>query len=55
MFLASDLASGLTGRLFGAQGNHYSEFRYQITDGADAAENQWTVPEIASRIRDIMR
>ncbi|MCX5759358.1 MAG: SDR family oxidoreductase, partial [Candidatus Hydrogenedentes bacterium] len=55
VFLASDLSSGLTGRLFGAQGNHYCEFRYQITDGADAAENQWTVQEIASRIRDIMR
>ena len=55
VFLASDLSSGLTGRLFGAQGNHYCEFRYQITDGADAAESQWTVQEIASRIRDIMR
>ncbi len=55
VFLASDLSSSLTGRLFGAQGNHYSEFRYQISDGADTAENQWTPQEIASRIRDIMR
>jgi len=55
VFLASELSSGLTGRLFGAQGSHYCEFRYQITDGADAAGALWSPQEIAARIKDIMK
>lgn len=55
VFLASELSSGLTGRLFGAQGGHYCEFRYQITDGADAAGALWSPQEIAARIQEIMK
>lgn len=49
LYLASDKASGVTGRIFAAQGNHLQEFYYATTPGLkkeDRAE-LWTIDEIA--------
>ena len=53
VFLASDLAAGVTGKLFAIQGNEMREFRYKITDGATAAGEIWTPEEIAGRLNEI--
>jgi NAD(P)-dependent dehydrogenase (short-subunit alcohol dehydrogenase family) len=53
VFLASDLAAGVSGRLFAVQGKEMREFRYKITDGANAAGEMWTPQEIASRFNEI--
>jgi len=53
VFLASDLAAGITGKLFAIQGKEMREFRYKITDGATAAGEMWTPHEIADRLNEI--
>jgi len=53
VFLASDLAAGVTGRLFAIEGRAIREFRYKATDGATAAGDMWTPEEISSRIKEI--
>jgi NAD(P)-dependent dehydrogenase (short-subunit alcohol dehydrogenase family) len=53
VFLASDLAAGVTGKLLAIQGREMREFRYKITDGANAAGEMWTPEEIANRLGEI--
>jgi len=53
VFLASDLAAGVTGKLFAIQGKEMREFKYKITDGATAAGDLWTPHEIADRLKEI--
>jgi len=55
VFLASDLAKGISGRLFSIQNREIREYKYQITDGATAKGNIWTPKEIAERFDEITR
>ena len=55
MFLASDLAKDVTGRLFGIRGREIKEFKYQATGGAIATGDIWGVQEIADRFDEITR
>ena len=49
VFLASDLAAGVTGRVFGIQGNFLREYKVTVTDGVNKEEGMWTAQEIAER------
>ena len=53
VFLASDLAAAVTGKLLAIQGREMREFRYKITDGATAGGEMWTAREIADRLNEI--
>jgi hypothetical protein len=53
VFLASDLAAGITGRIFGIQGNFLREYKMTITDGVAKPEGMWTAQEIAERLDEI--
>ena len=53
VFLASDLAAGVTGRIFGIQGNFLREYKMAITDGVAKPEGMWTAQEIANRFDEI--
>ena len=55
VFLASDLAEGITGKFFGVQGNTINEFRMQVTSGASKSDGLWTPQEIAASLNDITR
>jgi NAD(P)-dependent dehydrogenase (short-subunit alcohol dehydrogenase family) len=55
VFLASDLAKDVTGRVFGIRGREILEYKYKITDGARAAGDAWTAQEIADRFNEIAR
>jgi len=55
VFLASDLAKDVTGRIFGIQGREAKEYKLQVTPGATAAGDIWTAQEIADRLDDIAR
>jgi NAD(P)-dependent dehydrogenase (short-subunit alcohol dehydrogenase family) len=55
VFLASDLAKDVTGRVFGIRGREILEYKYKITDGARAAGDAWTAQEIADRFKEITR
>jgi len=55
VFLASDLAKDVTGRVFGIRGREILEYKYKITDGARAAGDAWTAQEIADRFNEITR
>lgn len=53
VFLASDLAAEITGRILAIQGREMREFRYYVTDGATSATEMWTPAEIAARFKEI--
>ena len=55
VFLASDLAKDVTGRVFGIRGREILEYKYKITDGARAAGDAWTAQEVADRFKEITR
>ena len=55
VFLASDAAAGISGRLFSVQGKEIREYKYKITAGATAAGDLWTAREIAERFEEIAR
>ncbi len=56
VFLASPLAEGITGRIFGVHGRHLFEYRMVMTDGVVLPEGEtWTPERIAERIEDIAR
>jgi NAD(P)-dependent dehydrogenase (short-subunit alcohol dehydrogenase family)/acyl dehydratase len=54
-WLCSEEASGVTGRIFGAHGNHYFEYEMKMSDGVDKAAEDWTVAEVGERLEDIGR
>jgi NAD(P)-dependent dehydrogenase (short-subunit alcohol dehydrogenase family) len=53
VFLASDLAAGVTGRIFGIQGNFLREYKMTMTDGVSKDEGMWTAQQIAERFDEI--
>jgi NAD(P)-dependent dehydrogenase (short-subunit alcohol dehydrogenase family) len=55
VFLASELAKDVTGRVFGVQGPQLCEYKYVITPGVARSEGLWTPEEIAERFDDITR
>lgn len=55
VFLASEFAKSVTGRVFGVQGSHINEYRYEITGGITKSQGMWTPQEIAERFNDIAR
>lgn len=52
VFLASDLAKDVTGRVFAIMGNKIQEFKYIQTKGVKK-DSIWTPQEIAQRFREI--
>jgi NAD(P)-dependent dehydrogenase (short-subunit alcohol dehydrogenase family) len=52
VFLASDLAKDVTGRLFAIAGGKIQEFRYEVTQGVKK-DGMWTAEEIAARFGEI--
>ncbi len=51
-WLASDAASEVTGRVFGAHGSHYFEYRVELTQGVEK-KGRWEVAEVGARFGDI--
>jgi NAD(P)-dependent dehydrogenase (short-subunit alcohol dehydrogenase family)/acyl dehydratase len=52
-WLASDQASDVTGRVFGAHGSHYFEYKMQRTPGVDLGEERWTPARVGEQIEEI--
>ncbi|MFH1131751.1 MAG: SDR family NAD(P)-dependent oxidoreductase, partial [Pseudomonadota bacterium] len=52
LFLASEAAADINGRVFGAHGNHYFEYKLEVTSGV-VKTSPWTVQEVGERIKDI--
>lgn len=53
VFLASDLAKAVTGRIFGTHGPQIFEYRQIMTPGVTKTDGPWTPDEIARRLPDI--
>ncbi len=47
-YLASDLSSSVTGRIFGVHGGHMFEYRMETTDGLE--RESWTVEQVAEQL-----
>jgi NAD(P)-dependent dehydrogenase (short-subunit alcohol dehydrogenase family)/acyl dehydratase/putative sterol carrier protein len=55
LFLASELSKGVTGKVFGVQGQRLHVYEVQTNDGVDKeGSGLWTPTEIAERLNDIM-
>ena len=52
LWLVSDDAAGVTGRIFGAHGNHYFEYNQETTPGVERDE-RWTIEDVGERFDDI--
>ena len=52
VFLASDLAAGVNGRVFGVHGTKVFEYRMTMSEGVDLGR-AWTAREIADRLGEI--
>ena len=55
LFLCSDFAREVTGRVFGVHANHLFEYRTELTRGVNKGSEPWTVGEIRDRLADIGR
>ena len=57
VFLASELAAGITGQIVGVQGGRIFVYRMETTDGVerDAANGPWTAAEIGEAWERIAR
>ncbi|MFX1252263.1 MAG: SDR family NAD(P)-dependent oxidoreductase [Promethearchaeota archaeon] len=56
LFLASDKAEDITGRIFGIHGQHLFEYQMKTTPGVEkSSKDLWTVDEIAEKYEDITR
>lgn len=53
VFLASDLAASVNGRIFGVHGPQIFEYRMLMTDGVTKNEGIWTPAEIAHNLKQI--
>ncbi len=54
VFLASELSKGVTGRVFGIQGQRIHVYEVQMNDGVEKpGTDLWTATEIADRLGDI--
>ncbi len=52
-WLASDQAADVTGRIFGAHGSHYFEYKMQRTPGVDLGDERWTPAKVGEQIDEI--
>ncbi|MBI2565832.1 MAG: SDR family NAD(P)-dependent oxidoreductase [Candidatus Schekmanbacteria bacterium] len=55
LYLASDLARDITGRIFGVHGNHLFEYRMEMTKGVDKGKERWSPREIHERLEEIAK
>ena len=55
VYLASDLAKDITGRVFDIQGKKLGQFIMKQTPGAMARGDIWTAQEIHERIQEVMK
>lgn len=58
VYLASDLAANINGKVFGIQGGRIFQYFMQVTDGVTkdvAKEGAWTPQEIHARINEILK
>lgn len=56
VYLASDLARGVTGRIFGVRGQHVYGYVMKITEGVEKPGHEhWTPEELGARLEDIFR
>ena len=55
LYLSSDLATSVTGRIFGSEGGKIREYYYETTPGVDRADRPWTPQEIADSWKDVVR
>ncbi|MFX1532861.1 MAG: SDR family NAD(P)-dependent oxidoreductase [Promethearchaeota archaeon] len=56
LFLASDKAQDITGRVFGIHGQHLFEYQMKTTPGVEKSGKElWTVDEIAEKFEEITR
>ncbi len=53
VFLASDLAKDVTGRIFAVIGPRLCEFKYTITRGVEKTDGLWMPEEIADKLGEI--
>lgn len=52
VWLASDEAAEVTGRVFGAHGRHYFEYKVEMTPGVES-DHPWSVAEVGQRWQEI--
>ena len=52
LWLASDEAADVTGRVFGAHGHHYFEYNVEMTPGVEL-DKQWTISQVGEKFGDI--
>jgi NAD(P)-dependent dehydrogenase (short-subunit alcohol dehydrogenase family)/acyl dehydratase/putative sterol carrier protein len=52
VWLASDLAKDVTGRIFGVHGRHVFEYRMDVTDGVKR-DAEWTPADITAKLGEI--
>lgn len=52
-WLASDEAEDVTGRIFGAHGSHYFEYKTERTPGVDLGDERWTPSTVGERLAEI--
>lgn len=52
-WLASDEAEDVTGRIFGAHGSHYFEYKTERTPGVDLGDERWTPSRVGERLEEI--
>ena len=52
LWLCSDEAAGVTGRVFGAHGHHFFEYNVETTPGVEP-EERWTVEQVGERFDEI--
>jgi NAD(P)-dependent dehydrogenase (short-subunit alcohol dehydrogenase family)/putative sterol carrier protein len=55
LYLSSDLATSVTGRIFGSEGGKVREYYYESTAGIDRTDRPWTPQEIAESWKDVVR
>jgi NAD(P)-dependent dehydrogenase (short-subunit alcohol dehydrogenase family)/acyl dehydratase/putative sterol carrier protein len=53
LFLASDLAKDVNGRIFGCHGKHMFEYRMALTPGVVLEGEDWTAASISERLEEI--
>lgn len=53
LYLASDLAKDISGRVFGVHGNHYFEYKMEMTEGVRKESGLWTPEEIGAKLEAI--
>lgn len=54
VFLASDLAKDINGKIIGVHGRHIFVYYMRVTDGAKKESGLWTPQEIGERIKEIL-